>query len=179
VALNAGGHPSPGIGLTGSALMPAVALYHPASVFSLIYQDLHVWARANGHQFAILSAGWGWVDPDFKLPTYDITFSSMARTKTPERFRPGGTSGRFSPGHFKDFKPSLGPGVNKIILLGGQSYVNLFCFLCPPGIPKEIFSFGSRNRLYAGVASRPYTGGNRRIWYYQAAQDIISGKIKV
>jgi hypothetical protein len=199
VAVNTGAGLSRGISLTGKALTPAVDLYAPnINKFRSLYQDLMKWTAANGHDFAILSGGWGWLEPKFLLPDYDIDFRN--EEKHPERWRPGGgmDCGPFNRAGFQDFNvwpsypagsavsayvPTVSPGVEKIVFLAGQAYINLFCHLtkgCPKGILKEIFVWGRGPANCSGSATCPYPGahdGNRRTWYYEAARDIIDGKI--
>ncbi len=56
-----------------ASLCPAGELYAPG-----VYGDVRKWCSDHGHSLYILSAGWGLVAAETRIPVYDVTFSNAA-----------------------------------------------------------------------------------------------------
>ena len=93
-------------------LLEAYKLYKH-KIYNLLYEKY-------GSDLYILSAGWGIINSEFKIPKYNITFSKkvekISRREWDDNF-------------FKDFNHLKGKNINsneKIIFLGGANYLKLF-----------------------------------------------------
>jgi len=131
------------------------------------YRYLHKKYRNN---FYILSAGWGLVNSDFKIPKYDITFSNSASLKNKRK------SNSFAESIYKDFNQLKLIDKEDIVFFGGKDYLNIFYKLTQdfknrkiiyyygkkPNIPKSIVN--SNNFYFV-----KYQSNNNRGWHYEAS----------
>lgn len=91
-----------------SGLLPAFELYRPPAFGRLV-------ARFGLGNVFILSAGWGLVRADFRLPDYDITFSKQA-----ERYKRRNTGDAY-----RDFVQLPPAASGQVVFLGGRDYLPL------------------------------------------------------
>jgi hypothetical protein len=151
------------------SLLPAYRLYTRH-----IYQDL----RNNlKDSFYILSAGWGLVRSDFKLPNYDITFSA----------NPGDQNYRNKklnvPPIHNDFQQLELGNMEDIIFIGSPDYLNLF-FQLTQHLPnrKIIFYKKANTPIVYQIPNntfvyRYYNTNRSTGWYYKLAENICNGII--
>ena len=133
------------------------------------YLELH---KKFKKRFYILSAGWGLVRADFRLPNYDITFSSKEKPD-PRRI--------YNCPPYSDFNQLKIKPDEDIIFIGTPDYLNLF-FTCTQNLAnRKIVYFISNNMpnypndtfIYVRYDSKGRSSG----WYYSLAKDIIDGII--
>lgn len=121
--------------------------------------------------FFILSAGWGLVNSEFKLPKYDITFSTTTQPKSKRNIK------LISQPMYHDFNQLTVEVEDDIVFLGGKDYRNLFYKLIQ-NLPnrKVIFYKGQLPILPRWVINRstftfvryvPYNPNNNYGWYYE------------
>jgi hypothetical protein len=114
----------------------------------------------------ILSAGWGLVSAEFKLPIYDVTFSSKS----------GSTNKRDKGIKFNDFNQLEISDNEDIVFIGSGNYLPLFYSLTF-NLPnrKLIFFFGKGNNLPQPMVNQNtfkfinFQSLNNRSWYYELA----------
>jgi hypothetical protein len=129
--------------------------------------------RKYENNFYILSAGWGLVNSKFKLPKYDITFSSTANQRNKRN------KNLFVNPIYNDFKQININNKEDIVFSGGKAYLNLFYNLTMHiNSRKIIFYFGARPIIPNWVINRNnfyfvrYISNNNRGWHYDAACDL-------
>jgi hypothetical protein len=122
--------------------------------------------------FYILSAGWGLVNSEFRLPKYDITFS--IGNKVPLNTRRNKNL-ILSP-VYDDFNQLNANDKEDIIFIGGKEYLNLF-FKLTQNLDnrKIIFYFGANNlpmpnRNKKSFIFINYPSNNNRGWHYEVAR---------
>lgn len=144
-----------------TGLLTAGALYTPAAYASLI-------RFVGSERLYILSAGWGLVRADFRLPDYDITFSASADAHRRRRRTQA----------FADFNHLAGQPAEDTLFLGGKDYLPLFLRLTA--------SVPGRRGLYYNAATPPHAPGcavwryvtpQRTNWHYRCAADIVRGAL--
>lgn len=96
----------------------AYMLYTPKSPFQNIYSDLY--ARFS-NQLYILSAGWGLIKSDYRIPKYDITFKSDKPSN--KRTEPNPI---FDQNDWKQLSDNELKINSRIIFIGPPSYHRLF-----------------------------------------------------
>ncbi len=148
-------------------LMPAGELYSPR-----IYRALT--ARFGVEQVFILSAGWGLVRSDWRLPAYDIAFAASAapfhRRRGIAGYRDGVAGVLWEPP-----EPDL-------VFLGGRAYLPLFEHLTA--------TYGGRRLVFypqlgpdpvvpnlPGCATQAFVTTQRTNWHYACAAALIEGRI--
>lgn len=125
----------------------------------------------------IFSAGWGIVSAEFKLPDYDITFSSGKKIQECTK--------RKKEQHFDDFNHLNGVDKNeKIIFIGLEKYLNSFLSLVAK-LPNEIIIFHkNKNTLSLKGTSekikfKKFERGTNRKWHYLCAEELIKNKLDI
>lgn len=121
-------------------------------------------------RFYILSAGWGLVKADYKLPNYDITFSMSEENRNKRIFNDEG---------YKDFNQVDLNDKEDVLFFGGKAYLKLFYNLTQ-GLDnrKIIFYCGVRPIIPKRVVNPSnfyfvsYESKNKRGWYYEAVCDL-------
>jgi hypothetical protein len=149
------------------SLLKAYELYsHPR------YHQLH---NKFNKDFFILSAGWGLVKSEFKLPNYDITFSDKNNTlaKTIRKINI-----KTEP-IYKDYNQIKDNG-DDILFLGTPNYIPLFIRLTQNlDCHKIIYYKNEQAFQYLPLANdtfefRYYNSKARQKWYYSLAQDLCN-----
>lgn len=112
---------------TSEQLLPASELYVSKS-----FKTLTEKFKDRRGDLYILSAGWGIVRSDFKLPLYDITFSAVGKTNQ----RKIGVQGCDIDNHWKNVKEfnhlieDIGEDSKiPIVFVGGKGYMKRFYYL--------------------------------------------------
>jgi hypothetical protein len=138
------------------------------------YRCLH---RKYEHNFYILSAGWGLVNSEFKLPKYDITFSSTGNLRTKRNDNLIGAP------VYNDFNQMNLDGEEDIVYIGSPDYIPLFFDLTenlknrkiiywkgmtPQPVPVR-FPIPNNTFFY-----RYYNTNTRMNWYYEVARDFCN-----
>lgn len=141
------------------------------------YRCLH---RKYKNNFYILSAGWGLVNSEFKLPKYDITFSKKAIPRNKRNDNLIGTP------NYSDFNQLIINGEEDIVFIGSPDYIPLFIQLTQ--------NLKNRKVIYwKGMTPQPvpilipipnntffyrfYNTTTRTNWYYEVANDFCNGII--
>lgn len=127
-----------------------------------------------GNNFFILSAGWGLVNAEFKLPYYDITFSQQGSINTKRN------KNMDIPPLYKDYNHLVPNDNDDIIYIGGKDYLDLFYKLTSKLSNRKIIYYNSNimpenhdgNYIY-----RKYLSNYPTNWHYQLADDICNGII--
>lgn len=127
-----------------------------------------------GNNFFILSAGWGLVNAEFKLPYYDITFSQQGSINTKRN------KNIDIPPLYKDYNHLVPNDNDDIIYIGGKDYLDLFYKLTSKLSNRKIIYYNSNimpknhdgNYIY-----RKYISNYPTNWHYQLADDICDGII--
>ena len=148
-----------------------------------VYQNLF---NFFGDRLFILSAGWGLVKAEFRLPNYNITFSSSAKPEYKRVFN------NLDPpfNDFNDLTYNHNVGLNSenedIVFIGSPDYIPLFIKLTqnlkcrkiiywkrmkPKPIPIEL-PIPNNTFLY-----RFYNTAKNRNWHYELAQKYADGEI--
>ena len=146
-----------------STLLNAFKLYkRPA------YLHLHTKFKKN---FFILSAGWGLVSSEFKLPGYDITFSQSAPANTRR------SSNINVPPLYNDFNQIEDNG-DDILFLGSPDYIPLFISLTKDLKCRKIIFWKKKNTPQKYPLPNNtfkyeyyYTNSNTN-WHYKLAQEL-------
>lgn len=121
----------------------------------------------------ILSAGWGLVHSEFKLPKYDITFSQP----NPDRVRRNQNTS-IAPIYI-DFK-QIGNSKTDIVFVGTPDYIPLFISLTQHLKCRKIIYWKKANtpERFAlpndSFEYRYYNSDNPRGWFYELAQDLCN-----
>ncbi|MCF8429169.1 MAG: hypothetical protein K9G64_03470, partial [Bacteroidia bacterium] len=127
-----------------------------------------------GNNFFILSAGWGLVNAEFKLPYYDITFSQQGSKNTKRN------KNIDNPPLYKDYNHLVSNENDDIIYIGGKDYLDLFYKLTCKMSNRKIIYYNSNimpenhdgNYIY-----RKYLSNYPTNWHYQLADDLSNGII--
>jgi hypothetical protein len=137
----------------------------------------HVLHEKFKQSLYILSAGWGLVHSEFKLPNYDITFSKNAELKTKRKM-----NGLIN---YNDFNQLNASENEDIIFIGSVDYLPLF-FKLTENLKnrKLIFYFGIGGNLPKPTLNIDsfkfirYESSNNRSWHYDLANDLSRGFIQ-
>jgi len=144
-------------------LMPAAELYKDQA-FSRLRAALPL------KQIFILSAGWGLVRGDFRLPVYNITYSNQVDAINRRRE---------SDASFSDFNQlsDQAPGADEVVhFFGGTSYLPLFVRLTNELRCRKIIHFKSqKTTIPPGFEGRRYLGTGNTNWHYKALSDYLDG----
>ncbi len=135
------------------------------------YRTLH---ERYGESFYILSAGWGLIHSEYRLPKYDITFSNYSDNTAKRK-----------PFHeFKDFNQLKSDQSEDIVFIGGRDYLPLFYQLTKHLKNRKIvYYFGDLNNLpkpkhnISSFNFRLFSSKNNRKWHYELAQLFSKGII--
>jgi hypothetical protein len=153
-------------------LVHAYELYSPG-----IYRSLY---EHFGVDLFIYSAGWGIVRADYKLPTYNVTFSNTHN-------KPNYAIRNNNNNHFNDFNQLLGIEANEsIVFMGGLDYVIPFCSLTE-NLPNEKIIVYKNQNLLANIPNvannnfqfSHYQTTRRTNWHYEFAQRLINNEIEL
>ena len=146
-----------------STLLHAFKLYKRPT-----YLHLHTKFKKN---FFILSAGWGLVSSEFKLPGYDITFSQSAPANTRR------SSNINVPPLYNDFNQIEDNG-DDILFLGSPDYIPLFISLTKHLKCRKIIFWKKKNTPQKYPLPNNtfkydyyYTNSNTN-WHYKLAQEL-------
>lgn len=132
------------------------------------------------NSFYILSAGWGLVNSEFKLPKYDITFSNSAQPRTKRN------NDLFIQPIYHDFSQLNVNDDEDIVFIGSADYIPLFIHLTQNVNNRKIiywkkmlpeptpikFPIPNNTFLYRFYNTRTNTN-----WYYEIARDLCNGII--
>ncbi len=145
----------------GSPLLTAGQLYTPKA-----YRTLREFVGAE--RLFILSAGWGLIRSDFRLPAYDITFS-----------RAGDGYKRRRPSQpFADFNQLLGAGDDDVVFLGGRDYLPLFLQLSAVVQGRRlVFTKGAIREPLSSCWVQEFRTARSTNWHYSCADALASGEI--
>lgn len=138
-----------------------------------IYVNLYNKFKSNLY---IISAGWGLIRADFKLPNYDITFKTGVSACNFRSFQ----------ALFNDFNHLKNIPIDEIIVfIGSPDYINLF-YSMTKEIPNKKVIFWK----LAGTPSnfkkilndknycfKYYKTSKRQGWYYELARKLINGDV--
>lgn len=130
-----------------------------------------------GNNLYILSAGWGLVRADFRLPQYDITFSNAPGI-------PLNTIRNFgAPPRYKDFNQLNANNQDDIVFIGTPPYLDLF-FALTANLPNRKIIYYKRAGISvenpapnASFIYRYYHTNRNQNWHYDLADDLIAGII--
>jgi len=163
-------------------LKKAFDLYNPTKTkYPNIYRDLFNKYKTN---FFILSAGWGLVNSEYRLPKYDITFSSAKNILVKKR--------RKNKPKYKDFNQFFDENKKLIInpeedlvFIGGRDYLELFYNLTQNLSNRKIIYFKGSHPTQPklkceNIIFRPYIHSKPKIktnWHYELANKISHGVI--
>ena len=156
-------------------LKMAFDLYLPIR-YPDIYVDLHAKFNTN---FYILSAGWGLINSEFKLPKYNITFSENNNILPNYRRN----KNLIIPPIYNDFNQLLVNDEDDIILLGGKDYRNLFYKLTQYLSNRKVIyykeqqiptlpNFVINRQTFIFVQYKPDNPNNNYDWYYELGTRI-------
>tara|TARA_R110002049_G_scaffold288687_2_gene471309 strand:- start:545 stop:1183 length:639 start_codon:yes stop_codon:yes gene_type:complete len=140
-----------------------------------IYSELYEKYKSN---LFILSAGWGIINSEFKVPKYDITFSKRAEKN----------SKRKKTDFYKDFNHIEKINHNeKIVFFGGADYLKLFYNLTKDLSNEKIIFYNKKN-IYSGLPFLKnessfklikYETKTRTNWHYGCAKDFLENKLVI
>jgi hypothetical protein len=142
-----------------------------------IYKDFY---RNFGDRFYILSAGWGIIRANFKIPTYDITYSTTP--KVPEYAKRGDNHGWKDINHLQEDSMKWGCD-SEVILFAGSAYVSHFREMAqslPNSIQKRILVYTNnksedRNvKRYQNLVYQYYYSPKSTNWHLEAAETFLS-----
>lgn len=138
-------------------LYRAWELYKPATYGRLV-------SKLGAEQVYILSAGWGLVRSDFRLPQYDITFTSQVKKKRPWAHRRQSDV-------YRDLSQLPDNTTAPVYFFGGKDYVRLFCDLTR-GIagPRTVFYNSAVPPRAPGCSLEPFDANRNRNWHYDCAE---------
>jgi hypothetical protein len=148
-------------------LVPAYLLYCPPDVYHGLYRKFR-------NRFYILSAGWGIIRADFKIPAYDITYSTAQ--KVPNHARRTNNYGWKDINHLKedaaDFKEDP-----TVILFAGSDYVHPFCKMTESiQNRKKIILFNSKKFKEGKEGDfeyKQYRTNTKTNWHIEAAKRLM------
>ena len=167
-------------------LKKAFELYNPTKTkYPYVYLDLFSKYKTN---FFILSAGWGLVNSEYRLPNYDITFSTRKTVPRNTRRKKNITDAPI----YHDFNQFIDESKNllinpeeDILYIGGKDYLKLFYALTQNMPNRKIIYYkglfptdlpvNSQNFIFREYYhSIPTTDTN---WHYELAYKISNGII--
>jgi hypothetical protein len=136
------------------------------------YQNLF---QKFNKSFYILSAGWGLVSSEFKLPNYDITFSSTANSENKR------TQNITEQTNYKDFNQLNIIDNEDIIFIGSPNYIHLFIQLTKNLTNKKII-YWKNQKLKIDAPNntfeyRYFNTNTKTNWHYELANNISNGII--
>lgn len=150
-------------------LLKSFELYKP-SIYNSLYEKY-------GNDLYILSAGWGIVNSEFKIPKYDITFSKNAEKRLQRN-----TNDNYNDfNHLEKIDPS-----EKIFFLGGLDYLKMFYNLTKD-LPNKKIIFYKNAKIYNEfpflnndklISLFQYQTNMRTNWHYKCAKDLMNNNIK-
>jgi hypothetical protein len=148
-------------------LVPAYRLYSRD-----IYRDFY---REFDNRFYILSAGWGIIRASFKIPAYNITYSTAP--KTPEHARRTDDCGWKDINHLKKDCEGL-DGDSKIILFAGSDYAPHFCAMTESIRYRKKIVYNSEkarrmSEQWPDFEYAPFQTPNKSSWVYEAAGNFL------
>jgi hypothetical protein len=165
----------------GIDLVPAYKLYvhklHDRDIYEDFYEEF-------GSLFYILSAGWGIIRADFKIPAYDITYSDA--TKVPPFAKRKKADVWPDINHLTEDKEDSAKfdSDSEIILFAGSTYRPHFQKMTQsPSVPytKKILvrtnkeSENGKTRAHQDFIDENYYTTARTNWYYEAAGKFLGG----
>jgi hypothetical protein len=144
-------------------LLPVVELYS-----NKVYRNLLNFIGEEN--LYILSAGWGLIRANFKLPDYDITFSQSEpwkrRTKHDEFL------------DFAQLTQSELPVDEQIYFFGSKDYLPLYYRLTQNLVARKVVYFkSSKIKKHAGYEYILYGREIKTNWHYSCAKDFMAGRI--
>mgnify|MGYP006434823777 CR=1 FL=1 len=152
-----------------SNLLESYRLYRPQ-----IYNQLH---DEYGSNLYILSAGWGIINSEFKIPKYNITFSNTADN----------VSRRRATDNYQDFNHLKNIDSNeKILFLGGIDYLWMFYNLTKD-LPNEKVIFYKNENIHRNFPFLrdeglfnlfKYETKTRTNWHYECAIHLMNNNLK-
>jgi hypothetical protein len=156
-------------------LKQAFELYLPIR-YPNVYVDLYTKFNAN---FYILSAGWGLINSEFRLPEYNITFSENNNILPNYRRNKNLTIQPI----YNDFNQLVVNDEDDIVLLGGKDYRNLFYKLTQhtpnrkvifykEQITPQLPRFVINRQTFIFVKYTPDNPNNNHDWYYELGTRI-------
>ena len=128
------------------------------------------------HNLYILSAGWGLVRADYRLPNYDITFSNVAPVSLNTRRNDNVNVIPI----YDDFNQLEVNPEDDIIFVGGKKYINLFYELTQNLTNRKIIYYNSQNQPNPQLGNyvyRRYFINYFTNWHYELAHDLCQGLI--
>lgn len=154
-----------------NGLLPAWELYTPKTDREIYRQLVNRFGIKNTF---ILSAGWGLISADFLTPSYDITFS---KNKNVEQYK---RRNLVDIEIYDDLCLLPKDGTDKLVFLGGQSYIPLFCKLTNgyKGPRTILYKSADPPKADCGNLMRFETTRNTN-WHYECAGSLIRGEIDV
>ncbi|MGL2999401.1 hypothetical protein [Flavobacterium sp. RSSB_23] len=153
-------------------LLEAYRLYVPRTLPN-VYLESHNRFMANLY---ILSAGWGLVRANYRLPKYDITFSKATNVSLNARRN-------FNTTQYQDFNQLDKNDDNDIVFIGSPDYIPLFIHLTENLKNRKIIYWKKKNtpNTYPlpnnSFLYRFYLTTTNTNWYYELARDFCSGLI--
>jgi hypothetical protein len=152
-------------------LQLAHELYRP-SIYNSLFQNY-------GNDLFIISAGWGIIRADYRLPKYNVTFSNTNIIPNYARRNHGDI--------FHDCNHLEGIEANeRIIVIAGSDYVLPFCQLTEDLPNEKIIIYKNQNLLN----NNPYLDNNnfqfqnyqtnrRTNWHYEFAERLMKNEIEI
>lgn len=145
------------------------------------YQILFEKFKSN---FYILSAGWGLVRADFRLPPYDITFSSANNTPAHAKISSIRLLSKLKPFGYNPLHSVVGKE-SMIYFFGGAKYRALLYYYtdCIPGTKVIYYRSNEKPRersMSEGYRFTNYTPQNpqkRTNWQYECARRFTNGEL--
>ena len=139
-----------------------------------IYKDLY---NKFGDNLLIFSAGWGIITAQYRIPCYDISFSSNSPSY----------SKRLKTSIFQDHNHLIGTADNEnIVLIAGYEYALAFCKITKNLKNKKIIFYKNRNLLKNNeFVERDdfefiyYQTTINTNWQYDLAKRLISNSIEI
>ena len=149
-------------GAASDSLLEAYRLYKPSVYAKLI-------AKFGLMNVFILSAGWGLIRANYRLPAYDITYSGAA----------DGYKRRRMNDPYRDFNHVSTVG-GPLIFFGGSDYLPLFDQLTRSGSGEKVVFYRSStppaNKSWRTIK---YETTQTTNWHYSCAKDLIRGTIRI
>jgi hypothetical protein len=150
-------------------LVPAYELYSRD-----IYRDLY---HEFGNYFYILSAGWGIIRADFKIPAYDITYSTDK--KIPGFVKRINNQNWNDINHLQEDAKKFDSN-SEIILFAGSDYAPRFCDMTQYiKCTKKILYKSLKLIRQQGFIYEYYKTKINTNWFYKAAQDFLDNYTKI
>jgi hypothetical protein len=141
-------------------LIPAYQLYQRD-----IYREMYA---AFQDRFYILSGGWGLIRANYKLPAYDITFSTSPQVAAWVRRGAGERWNDFN--HLQDDAAGFPPEA-RIFLFAGKDYVDPFCRMTQGIRNRKVIAYASSYiERRAGFEYERYPSGTN--WFYEAVKEF-------